>query len=64
MGYPVYIVTYTADRNDDAREWTVFAMDTDRHTYLYGIGATPDAAEEVNSVCTDIFGGLYLSDAE
>ena len=64
MGYPVYIVKYTADINDDAREWTVFAMDTDRHTYLYGIGATPDAAEEVNSVWTDIFAGLYLSDAE
>jgi len=64
MGYPVYIVKYSADRNDDAREWTVFAMDTDRHTYLYGIGATPDAAEEVNSVWTDIFAGLYLSDAE
>ena len=64
MGYPVYIVKYSADRNDDAREWTVFAMDTDRHTYLYGIGATPDAAEEVNFVWMDIFAGLYLSDAE
>ena len=64
MGYTVYIVKYTADKNDDPREWTVFAMDTDRHTYLYGIGATPDAAEEVNSVWPDIFAGLYLSDAE
>ena len=64
MGYTVCIVTYIADKNDAPREWTVFAMDTDRHTYIYGIGATPDAAEEVNSAWPDIFAGLYLSDGE
>ena len=56
MTYPVYIVTYTAGEN----EWTVFAMDTDSHTYLYGFCAAPDAAEDVTSVFRDIFSGLYL----
>ena len=56
MCYPVYIVTYTAGEN----EWTVFAMDTDSHTYLYGFCAAPDAAEDVTSVFRDIFSGLYL----
>ena len=41
MTFPVYVVTYTTGENEDTREWTVFAMDTDRHTYLYGIGAAP-----------------------
>ena len=62
--YPVYIVTYTAGENEDAREWTVFAMDTDRCTYLYGFCATFDAADDVKSVYQDIFAGLYLSDGE
>lgn len=64
MGYPVYIVTFTAAGDDDAREWTFFAMYTERHTYLYGIGAMPDAAAEADSVWPDIFAGLYLSDIE
>lgn len=64
MSYPVYIVTYTAGGNEDARKWTVFAMDTDRYTYLYGFGATLDAAEDMESVYQDIFAGLYLSDGE
>ena len=64
MSYPVYIVTYTAGENENVREWTVFAMDTGRCTYLYGICAEPDAADEVRSVCQDVFAGLYLSDDE
>ena len=65
MSYPVYIVTYTAGGNEDAREWTVFAMDTDRYTYLYGFCATLDAADdEMKSVYQDIFAGLYLFDGE
>ena len=39
LSYPVYIVTYTAGENEDTREWTVFAMDTDVCTYLYGFCA-------------------------
>ena len=64
MSYPVYIVTYTAGENEDAREWTVFAMDTDRCTYLYGFCATFDAADDVKSVYQDICASLYLSDGE
>ena len=64
MRYPVYIVTYTTGGNEDTREWTVFAMDTDRYTYLYGFGTTLDAAEDVRPVYQDIFAGLYLSDGE
>lgn len=65
MSYPVYILTYTTGRNEDTREWTVFAMDTDRYTYLYGFGVSIDAADdEMKSVYQDIFAGLYLSDGE
>ena len=64
MGYPVYTVTYTAGENEDTREWTVFAMDTDRYTYLYGFGTMLDAADDMKSVYQDIFAGLYLSDGE
>ena len=64
MSYPVYIVTYTSGENEDTREWTVFAMDTDRYTYLYGLCVTLDAADDVKSVYQDIFAGLYLSDGE
>ena len=65
MSYPVYIVTYTAGENEDTREWTVFAMDTDSYTYLYGFGTTLDAVDdEMKSVYQDIFAGLYLSDGE
>lgn len=64
MTFPVYIVTYTAGENEDTREWTVFAMDTDRYTYLYGFGVTLDAAEDMGSVYQDTFAGLYLYDGE
>lgn len=60
MTYPVYIVTYTASESENVREWIVYAMDTDTHTYLYGFCAAPDAAEEMTSVSRDIFSGLYL----
>lgn len=65
MSFPVYIVTYTAGENEDTREWTVFAMDTDCYTYLYGFGVSIDwADDEMKSVYQDIFAGLYLSDGE
>ena len=64
MSYPVYIVTYTVGRNEDTREWTVFAMDTDRYTYLYGFCTTLDAADDMKSVYQDIFAGLYMSDGK
>lgn len=65
MSYPVYIVTYISGENEDSREWTVFAMDTDSYTYLYGFGTTLDAVdEEMKSIYQDIFAGLYLSDGE
>ena len=41
LSYPVYIVTYTAGENEDTREWTVFVMDTDICTYLYGFCVPP-----------------------
>ena len=65
MTYPVYIVTYTAGENEDTREWTVFVMDTDSYTYLYGFGAMLDAVDdEMKSIYQDIFAGLYLFDGE
>lgn len=64
MSYPVYIVTYTSGENEDTREWTVFAMDTDRYTYLYAFCTMLDAADGMKSICQDIFAGLYLSDGE
>ena len=64
MSFPVYIVTYIAGENEDSREWTVFAMDTDLYTYLYGFGTMLDEAENVKSVYPDVFAGLYLSDGE
>ena len=64
MTFPVYIVTYTAGENEDTREWTVFAMDTDRYTYLYGFGVTLDAAEDMEAFYQDTFAGLYLYDGE
>lgn len=65
MSYPVYIVTYTAGENEDTREWTVFVMDTDSYTYLYGFGTTLDwADDEMKSIYQEIFAGLYLSDGE
>ena len=65
MTYPVYIVTYTTGKNEDTREWTVFVMDTDSYTYLYGFGTMIDAVDdEMKSIYRDIFDCLYLSDEE
>ena len=64
LSYPVYVVTYASGGNEDTREWTVFAMDTDSYTYLYGLGVTSDAPDDLKSVYQDVFTGLYLSDEE
>ena len=64
LSYPVYIVTYTAGENEDTREWTVFVMDTDICTYLYGFCAPPDAAADMGETYQNIFSQLYLSDEE
>ena len=64
LSYPVYIVTYTAGENEDTREWTVFVMDTDICTYLYGFCAPPDAAADMGETYQNIFSQLYLSDLE
>ena len=64
LSYPVYIVTYTAGENEDTREWTVFVMDTDICTYLYGFCAPPDAAADMDETYQNIFSQLYLSDEE
>ena len=64
LSYPVYIVTYTAGENEDTREWTVFAMDTDVYTYLYGFCALPDAAADMSEIYQNIFSQLSLSDEE
>ena len=64
LSYPVYIVTYTAGENEDTREWTVFVMDTDICTYLYGFCAPPDAAADMGEIYQNIFSQLYLSDEE
>ena len=62
ISYPVYIVTYTTGENEDNRDWTVFDVDTDSCTYLYGFCATPDAAEEMDEIYKTIFAQLYLSE--
>lgn len=64
LSYPVYIVTYTAGENEDTREWTVFVMDTDICTYLYGFCAPPDTAADMGETYQNIFSQLYLSDEE
>lgn len=64
LSYPVYIVTYIAGENEDTREWTVFVMDTDICTYLYGFCAPPDAAADMDETYQNIFSQLYLSDEE
>lgn len=64
LSYPASVVTYVAGENEDARMWTVFVTDDGRYTYIYGLCAAPDAAEEVKSVYPDIFAGLYLSEGE
>ncbi len=62
LSYPVYIVTYVTGEGEDCREWTVFALDTDSFTYLYGFCAPPDTAAEMAETYRSIFGQLYLSD--
>ena len=64
LSYPVYIVTYTAGENEDTRDWTVFVMDTDICTYLYGFCAPPDTAADMGETYQNIFSQLYLSDEE
>ena len=64
VSYPVYIVTYIAGENEDTLEWTVFVMDTDICTYLYGFCAPPDAAADMGATYQNIFSQLYLSDEE
>ncbi|MGN0665284.1 MAG: hypothetical protein ACI4KF_02025 [Huintestinicola sp.] len=64
MSYPVYVVKYNAGDNEDECEWIVFAMVTDSHTYLYGICASLDEADFLETIYQDIFAGLYLSDGE
>ena len=62
LTYPVYIVTYIAGENEDTRKWTVFAMDTDRYTYLYGFCEAVDTEEDMDEIYQSIFSQLYLSD--
>ena len=64
LSYPVYVVTYTAGENEDTREWTVFVMDTDVCTYLYGFCVSPDVAADMGEIYQNIFSQLYLSDEE
>ena len=64
VSYPVYIVTYTAGENEDTRKWSVFVMDTDICTYLYGFCVPPDAAADMDETYQNIFSQLYLSDEE
>ena len=64
LSYPVYVVTYTAGENEDTREWTVFVMDTDICTYLYGFCTLPDVAADMGEIYQNIFSQLYLSDEE
>lgn len=64
LSYPVYIVTYTAGENEDTREWTVFVMDTDICTYLYGFCVPLDATADMDETYQNIFSQLYLSDEE
>ena len=64
LTYPVYIVTYIAGENEDTRKWTVFAMDTDRYTYLYGFCESVDMEEDMDEIYQTIFSQLYLSDEE
>ena len=64
VSYPVYIVTYTAGENEDTRKWSVFVMDTDICTYLYGFCASPDVMADMDETYQNIFSQLYLSDEE
>ena len=51
-------------QNEDTREWTVFVVDTDVCTYLYGFCVSPDAAADMGEIYQNIFSQLYLSDEE
>lgn len=62
LTYPVYIVTYTAGQNEDTRKWTVFAVDTDSYTYLYGFCESVDTEEDMDEIYQTIFSQLYLSE--
>lgn len=62
LSYPVYRITFTTGANEDQRSWTVFALNTDSHTYLYAFRATPQAAEDMADVYDQIFSQLYLTD--
>ena len=62
LTYPVYIITYTAGENEDTRKWTVFAVDTDSYTYLYGFCESVDTEEDTDEIYQSIFLQLYLSD--
>lgn len=62
MTFPVYVATYTTGSNEDTREWTVFAMDTDLYTYLYGISVSIDSAEEMQDSMQDVFASLHLAE--
>ena len=64
VSYPVYIVTYTAGENEYTRKWSVFVMDTDICTYLYGFCASPDVMADMDETYQNIFSKLYLSDEE
>lgn len=62
LSYPVYRITFTIGANEDQRDWTVFALNTDSHTYFYAFRATPQAAEDLSDLYADIFSQLTLAD--
>lgn len=62
LSYPVYRITFTTGANEDQRSWTVFALNTDSHTYFYAFRATPQAAEDMADVYDQVFSQLYLAD--
>ncbi len=64
LSYPVYVVTFTAGENEDKTQWTVFAADTDAYTYLYGFGASPEAAADMDEVYRSVFANLRIADGE
>lgn len=62
LSYPVYRITFTTGANEDQRNWTVFALNTDSHTYFYAFRATPQAAEDMADIYDQVFSQLYLAD--
>lgn len=62
LSYPVYRITFTTGANEDQRDWTVFALNTDSHTYFYAFRATPQAAEDLSDLYADVFSQLTLAD--